>query len=161
MANRRQTRFIKQVLYQLKKEFGFEITIHRVVSETKDLENGTIEPVIITQRVRRAIMLPDDSQRKFEYDLAFIAAAKNFTYGGFYDTSIRRVIIDVADLRGFEVAIDDYFIWNEKRWNISRIDWFELQTGIVLYAKMVEGTVRYQVSTLSLESTVTFSDEVI
>jgi hypothetical protein len=36
--------------------------------------------------------------RDFSYDLAFIAANKNFTYGGFYDETSKFVMIDAKDL---------------------------------------------------------------
>lgn len=156
--NRKQTRFIRRTLYSLKKEFGFSITFHKL-TETYDLETGERTPSIEIKKVNKVIVMPDALQRKFEYDLAFIAAAKNFTYGGFYDTSLRRLIIDRQDLGDFELELGMYFIWSEERWEIAKIVEFELQTGFIVFARMVEGATRYQVSEINLESSLIFSQE--
>lgn len=156
--NQRQTRFIRKTLYSLKKEFGFSITFHKL-TETYNLETGERTPSIEIKKINRAIVMPDALQRKFEYDLAFIAAAKNFTYGGFYDTSLRRIIVDHQDLEGFELEVGMYFIWSEKRWEIAKIVEFELQTGFIIFARMVEGVTRYQVSEMNLESSLVFEQE--
>ena len=154
----RQTRFIRKLLYSLKKEFGFPVTFHKL-TETYNLETGARTPTIEIKKVNRVIVMPDALQRKFEYDLAFIAAAKNFTYGGFYDTSLRRIIVDRQDLEGFELELGMYFIWSEKRWEIAKIVEFELQTGFIIFARMVEGATRYQVSEMNLESSLVFEHE--
>ena len=160
MIRQQQTRFIRKALYSLKRQYGFEITLHKKLSEVLNFEDGTTTHIVQTQKIRRAIILPDAQQRKFEYDLAFIAAAKNFTYGGFYDTSLRRIIIDRQDVGDFKIELGDYFIWDEGRWEIAKVGEYELQTGYLLHARLVEGVTRYQVTEVSLESNLTFSHEV-
>jgi hypothetical protein len=160
MIRRRQTRFIRKILYTLKRGYGFDLTFHKKTSETKALETGDLTTATTIKRVRRAIVLPDELQHKFEYDLAFIAAAKNFTYGGLYETSLRRLIIDRQDLGDYTIELGDYFIWGERRWEVAKVAEFELQTGFMVWGKMVEGTTRYQVSEISLESALTLTQEV-
>ncbi len=157
MIQRRQTRFIRKLLYSLKKEYGFDITFHKMIEQTLDTELGTSEQTFEIKRVKRAIILPDNKQSTFEYDLAFIAAAKNFTYGGSYDTSLRKIIVDKQDLGTYEIEIRDYVIWNEKRWEVAKISSFELETGFIVHVRLVEGTIRYMVTEQSLESSVVFS----
>jgi len=156
--NRRQTRFIRKTLYSLKREFGFPVTFHKLI-ETYNLETGARTPTIEIKKVNRVIVMPDALQRKFDYDLAYIAAAKNFTYGGFYDTSLRRIIVDRQDLGNFELELGMYFIWSEKRWEIAKIVEFELQTGFIVFARAVEGVIRYKVSEMNLESSLVFEHE--
>ncbi len=154
---RRQTRFIRRVLYSLKKEFGFDITFHKMLDQTLNLEEGTSTQTFEIKRVRRAIILPDSKRDTFEYDLAFIAAAKNFTYGGSYTTSTRRIIVDKQDLGDYVIELRDYIIWNEKRWEVSKLDSYELETGFIVQVRLVEGVVRYQITEENLESAVVFS----
>ncbi len=155
--NRRQTRFIRKVLYTLKREYGFDITFHKMTGQTLDLEDGTSTQTFEIKRIKRAIVLPDSKRDTFEYDLAFIAAAKNFTYGGSYTTSLRRIIIDRQDLGDYTIELRDYIIWNEKRWEVAKIDSYELETGFIVQIRLVEGVVRYQITEMDLESAVVFS----
>ncbi len=159
MIRRRQTRFIRKLLYSLKKEYGFDLTFHKMTEQTLDTELGTSEQTFEIKRVKRAIILPDSKQSTFEYDLAFIAAAKNFTYGGSYDTSLRKIIVDKQDLGDYEIEIRDYIIWDEKRWEVAKISSFELSTGFIVHVRLVDGTVRYRITEIDLETNIIFSGE--
>ncbi len=154
---RRQTRFIRRVLYSLKKEFGFDITFHKMLAQTLNLEDGTSTQTFEIKRVRRAIILPDSKRDTFEYDLAYIAAAKNFTLGAYYNTSLRKIIVDRQDLGDYVIELRDYIIWNEKRWEVAKIDSYELETGFIVQVRLVEGTIRYQITEMDLESSLIFS----
>ncbi len=156
---RRQTRFIRRVLYSLKKEYGFDITFHKMTGQILDTELGTSEQTFKIKRVKRAIVLPASKQATFEYDLAFIAAAKNFTYGGSYQTSLRKIIVDKQDLGDYEIENNDYIIWNEKRWEVAKISSFELETGFIVHIRQVDGTVRYKITEMDLETNIIFSGE--
>ena len=48
--------------------------------------------------IKRMISLPIKRDRTFEYDLAYIAVGKNFTYGGYYDRNRREFILDARDM---------------------------------------------------------------
>lgn len=156
----KQTRFIKRVLYTLKKGYGFPITFYKIVSEGYDLETGKRTPDIEYKKIKRAIILPATAMSKFEYDLAYIAAAKNFTYGGLYGTATRKIIIDARDLDGFEIKTKDYFIWDEKRWEVAQVTDLEYQTAFLIVGKMVEGSPRYMIEDFNVESTFQFTQEV-
>jgi hypothetical protein len=119
-----------------------------------------LTPTTITQQVNKAIILPDALRQKFDYDLAFIASNKNFTYGGFYDTSVRRVIIEESELNGFVPQNNDYYIFDELRWEIALVSKHPLLTAYVLIARSVVGGTRYQVSDMSVESLLTLTQEV-
>lgn len=156
----KQTRFIRRVLYSLKRGYGFPLTLHKIVSETYDRETGKRTAVIQIRKIRRAIILPSTLQSKFDYDLAYVASNRNFTYGGTYDTSLRKVIIDARDLGDFEIELEDYFIYNGRRYQVSKIDEFEFQTAFLIIGKEVKGTPRYLIEEIALEDTLQFTQEV-
>lgn len=157
----KQTRFIRRVLYNLKRLYGFTLTFHKVSAEAYNRETGERTATIEIRKIKRAILLPTKLLSKFEYDLAFIAAGRNFTYGGTYNTSTRTVIIDARDLGDFEIEIDDYFIFEERRWQVSQIQDFEFQTAFVITGKEVKGTPRYLVEEIALEDTLQLSEAVV
>lgn len=160
MMYRKQTRFIRKLLYTLKKGFGFTITLHKVTDESLNHETGQRTPTIITKRIEKAIILPATSQMKFEFGGAYNKANANFTYGALYTTALRRVIIDAQDVLDFEIEENDYFIWDEKRWQISKVDDLEYETAFTLTARMVKGSVRHMVEEIALESQIQLTSTV-
>ncbi len=155
-TRRKQTGFIRKLLYTLKRGYGFPITLHKIESETHDYETGEREPTIITQKINRAIMLPGHMQRKFESD----SLPTGFRYGAFFDTSTKKIIIDAADLGTFNIEISDYIIWNAKRWEVAQFQELEYQTAYVIFVRMVEGTIRHMVEEINLETNLQLTQEV-
>ena len=134
MANR--LAFISKVLYRLKRRYGASVDILRRTSSVVDRETGlkTVQTRLI--RLRRVIVLPAQLAREFSYDLAYIAAAKNFTYGGFFDTTERRFIVDTKDLpTDFEIEIGDYFVYDQVRYDVKTSERFEDARAFFVQAK--------------------------
>jgi hypothetical protein len=101
MDNLRQ---VKNVLYQLKKDYPSSIRLRNIVESNVDRKTGKVFKTYHTISVMRAILLPTHLKPSFVYDLSFIAANKNFTYGGFFGADTRVVIIDGADVpKEFEI----------------------------------------------------------
>lgn len=157
---RKQTRFIRTLLYTLKKGYGFPITLHKVTDESLNMQTGKRTPTIVTQKVDKAIILPATAQLKFEYDRAYTAANSAFTYGALFDTALRQVIIDAQDVIDFEIETDDYFIWDNERWQVSKVMDMEFGTGYTIIARMVEGSPRHMVEEIALESQLQLTSEV-
>jgi hypothetical protein len=141
------------MIYALKREYGFEITLHKITAESHNYETGARTPTIQTQKINRAILLPGHLQRRNEQ------TDPGFKYGGYYDTSTRQVMVDADDLGDFEIEVDDYFIWNEKRWQVSETFPYELDTAFILIVRMVEGSPRHMVSEIALENVLTLTHE--
>lgn len=151
----KQTRFIRRVVYTLKRAYGFPVTFYKITSDTLNLETGTRSPVREYKKVEQVIILPSNLQREFE------VAVKNFTYGGFYDTAIRKIIVDIPDLEGFEIEIDDYFIWDSKRWQVAQIFDLEYETSVLVIGRMVKGTKRYAIEDANVESTLQLTHNIV
>ena len=157
MIKQKQTRFIRSVLYSLKRGYGFPIILHKIVSESLNTETGKRISVIKSIKIKKAIVLPAEIQRRFERD----STSTDFSYGAFYDTAIRKIIIDVKDLDDFKIELNDYFIWDEKRWEVSEIVDLEYQTAYLIIGKLVEGAPRYMIEEVALESDLQLNQEII
>jgi len=96
MNRLRQTR---NILSKLKRNFGTTVIFRVRTNLNQDLETGDVSFTDIDTKIRRAIVLPFKELRKFIYDISYLAANKNFTYGGFFDANDRVVIVDKKDLK--------------------------------------------------------------
>jgi len=125
----RSLRFLSSVLLKLKQEFGEPLSILVTADETTDFETGAITTVNTEHKVKRAIEVPDNSGRKFAYDIAFLAANKNFTYGGNYDLP-----------KTYTPSLDNVINFRSKPYRITKIDELALNQGWIFTIKNVENT---------------------
>lgn len=109
--------------------------------------------------IPRAIIQPARTSRSFVYDLAYISANKDFTSGGFFDISDRRIILDAADLPAdWELDNNQFIIYNNRRYDIKGFYEFEANMGFILMVRETKGQKMVRlldaVSILSLEQQV-------
>lgn len=153
------TRFIRNVLYNLKRRYGGVVTFHREVNNN-DYRNGVNDLTILDWKFQKVIVLPRSLEQKFVYDLSYIANNKNFTMGAVFDTSAKRIILDARDKRDYEPALRDYFVIQGKRYDITQIDAFEFDTGYVITGQQTEGSKPRQVHTVKVRNRTLFDDSV-
>jgi len=119
MNNLRQ---VRKIVYHLKRRIGHPIKILKISSIDQDLQTGDITHSDRVIEIRRAIVVTAKEIRDFSYDLSYIAANKNFTYGGFFDQSKRVIIIDGRDLpTDYTPNLNDRCIYNNTRWEFKSI----------------------------------------
>lgn len=155
-----QARFIKtQVIYPLKRRYGIPATIYRLDSTINNVETGGQKKFYTRVPIARVIPLPENTVRKFIYDLSFIAANKNFTYGGFFDWKQRVILIDGKDLpTSFEPDPNDHFEIEGKRHSIKKLEVFEHENKAWIIAlSRVEGEPPVLVFRESVEHTLEFT----
>lgn len=115
-------RQIKIIVYKLKRQFGRSVTVVRISNLVNNVETGKMTFDKQEIEIRRGIVGPAKLLRDFVYDLSFIAANKNFTYGGFFDASDRALILDSKDLpSGFEPNLDDYALVDEVHYAFKEV----------------------------------------
>lgn len=121
----------KKIVYRLKRQYGLRMSIkYMSASDQYDLETGVVTRTLAEITIRRGILLPQKVIREFSYDLSFIAANKNFTYGGFYQRGQRWVIIDSKDLpTDFAINGEMYIVFNSRRYEIKEHD--KIPDGLV------------------------------
>jgi len=128
-------REIKKIIYSIKREWGTPIRIER---EEVSLDVKTGEQSSSLEEscdIRRAVILPRAIQTDFVYDLSFIAANKNFTYGGNFEVTNQDVLVDARDVRNradekFEIHEDDYVYIGKRRYTIQKIAKYD-KNGVV------------------------------
>jgi len=100
MTAKNTLRQIALVVYKLKRQFGIAGILRYPDNSTSGYDITTGETTInfVDLAISRIIRLPRRNISDFVYDLSFIAANKNFTYGGYFDTNDRWFIIDIKDL---------------------------------------------------------------
>lgn len=151
----------RKVLYNLKRKYHGSIVINRRVDSTLNVETGRRAVETESWAVDQAIILPNEIKREFAYDLAFIASAKNFTYGMQFETGIRRVIVDLRDLpSGWRPDYNDYVVYRQVRYDIKEIQEFEFDSGIIYTLKALEGQVSNNNIPVHWRSTLHLNDEV-
>lgn len=124
-------------------------------SNTVDFDTGIISKTTRKITVRRAVVLPSSRSRDFVYDLSYIAAAKNFTYGGFFDVNDKKVIVDIHDLPDdFNINISYYAIMDHERYEVKVID-FEDKRIIGLVLHRIDGSITAEVNEAEIESGLT------
>lgn len=101
MNNLRQ---ISTILYKLKKDYGGPIDLRNPTDNVVNRQTGSISINYDAIHIKRAIILPAKITPSFVYDLSYAAANRNFSYGAFFGSHLRNVIVDGKDL------LDDFLI---------------------------------------------------
>lgn len=152
--------FISKVLYRLKRRYGEPVDLIRRLSSTVDRETGLKTVRTATIRLKRVICLPAQLSREFSYDLAYIAAAKNFTYGGFFDTTERRFIVDTRDLPAdFEIKIGHYLVYDQVRYDVKTVERFEDARAFFVQAKQTVASDLDNAIEVELETDISLTSE--
>lgn len=153
-----QLKFIRNVLYRMKRRYGLPANLIKIISEAVNLETGVKTLTRDSLQISRVIILPSTLKREFFYDLAFITGNKDFTYGGSALTDSRKFIIDQQDLGAWGIKVGDGIIYNEKRYTVQEIDEFENRLGYVVTAKEAESVAINNLIPISLFDELVFED---
>lgn len=98
---------VKKILYHLKKLYSKQIQLVFYSDSTFSVDTGTLVKTSIPIIIRKAIVLPVSKSKQFSYDLAYLAASRNFTYGGEYIQEDGWVIIERSDLEGNTINVSN------------------------------------------------------
>ena len=138
MAWQNNLRQIRIILYRLKRNFGLPITFWHPISNTSNIQTGAINRSYTVTQIKRGIVLPTRTIRDFTYDLSYIAANKNFTYGAYFDTDDRLIILDKKDLPdGFSVSNNDHMVFETEIYVVKEFAMSEHGQGYVIKGKMI------------------------
>lgn len=152
-------RFIRNTLYQLKRDYGKQLTLY-LETATTNITTGARTATTQNWVIKRAVLLPDDWKKKFSYALSFVAANKNFTYGGFFDRAQREVLIDATDIpKGLKITTEHHVVIDSKKYNITRVVDLEEAAGWILEVKHVSGEIPKQVLSVKARDRITLGEE--
>lgn len=128
---------IQLLLYTMKRKWGVRAAFYKVAVGKPDLESGGKAITRIKYTINRLVSSTVKTIRKFEYDIGYLAANKNFTYGGFFESGDRLAVIsDELSRQGIEeITMKDYFIINDQRFDIGRVEQMDGDVGYLLHLK--------------------------
>lgn len=146
------TRFIKNVIYKLKKDYGVSLKYITISQSEVNFDTGQ-RNIIKSVCEFIAVALPKTLTRKFIQDIGYLAANKNFTYGALNDYNDIKFIIDRDDLPSeLNLEIDGYVIYNGKRYEKIQFEIIEHEVAFMLSCKNREGSKAYDITKLNPQS---------
>lgn len=154
-------KFIRDTLYQLKKDYGVPVKYGRILSEALNMETGRNQVTKEVYLIRKAIQLPTKLMRKFANDISYLAANKNFTYGALFDEKISLFIVDSRDLpRGLILNMNDYLFVKHERHVIKTAEILEHNCGWLLTVQTHEGANPFEIVPQVVRHTIQYQQEI-
>lgn len=132
-------RLVKTCIYQMKREYGGEITLYQLTTAVTDRATGVKTETHNSIVIPRAVVLPARVQREVIQSISAISANKKLVMGGSFDAGTRVFIVDRLDAPGYIVTNDDWIVYKHVRYNIKSVEEFEQNTAWVITDKTVEG----------------------
>ncbi len=143
------TLMMRRVLYQLKRDYGFQIEIFKLVNSDTDVRTGVKTTQTTRFVIPRAVVLPEMLNRTTHQSISMISSNKEFVSGGTSDIGTRNFIVDRRDLNLPELNADDWLVYNHQKFQIKTVQSFEENAGWIITAKRISGEVP---ETLSAEA---------
>jgi hypothetical protein len=154
-------REIRLMLYTLQRKWGVPADLYKLAVGTPNFATGIPSTTRTKYHIPKFITHAVSFDQKFEYDLSFLAANKNFTYGGFYVPGDRVGIVDARFLpAGVEIETKDHFLYDNKRWEIHRFERLDYRTGWYVHLRHTPGTKPTQTHERAVWSRVTATQDI-
>lgn len=136
---RNKRREIRKILYRLRRRWGVPADLYQTEISSVDLDTGKASETKTKVSIPQFITWVVSNTQKFEYDLAFIAANKNFTYGALFEIGDRIGIIDGIYLpTDFKVDDNTYVVYDATRYEIQGWDVLDAHTGLLLHLRRTQ-----------------------
>jgi len=133
-------KLVRNVIYQMKRQYGGSITLYRLLSAGTDRATGVKTETHESVYIRRAVVLPVNVYREVLQSISQISANKKLVMGGSFDVGLRVFIVDRRDAPGYTITNDDWIVYNHKRYDIDSIDEFEQATAWLITGRAIEGS---------------------
>lgn len=133
----RQNRFIRQNIYQLKRQFGVPLKlVRRTNTGSVDIRSGQPSVSYEVYELDKAVLLPTKETTNKEW----ARESQQFSRGGYFEIGTRSFIIDVVDLpEDFKIKEDDMLIYNDRRYDIFEIQDYEEMRAYLVRGLEVKG----------------------
>ena len=116
-------RHLQISLYQLKRKFGFSITIHEPTANTVNAQTGAVTRTTTNHSIPRAILLPQKEAREIQQ-------------GAYFDASERLLILEKSELpTAYTPAQDHYFDFESERYEFNQITTMPEQKAYLILCK--------------------------
>lgn len=85
--------FIRKAIRRLERRYGSTITLKNELERATNYQTGSLTRTYESFTLADCMVRPVTLNRDFAYGLSFLAANKNFTFGGKFDKGVRQVTI--------------------------------------------------------------------
>lgn len=162
-SNPNLQRIIHQTLYQLKHWYGVPVDIYKLDSADTDYRTGSRSASVSKTSVRLAVVLPADSVRKFFQGISYISESKPFASPGGpgWDQDTRGFVFDGRDLLDFEWELEDWIVYDGKKYEVFTIEALEYKTGWLIVGKRARGTDPEQIIDVNIVDTINADSKTI
>ena len=122
-----------------------------------NVETGQVTRSYNVINILKVLILPTKILRDFEYDIAFLAANKNFTMGGFFDRDNVIICVLHRDLGSHVPKGEDHVIYLGKKWLVKEVKEYADIQCFVMDIQAVVGGPFTQIFNLTQDTPLTFS----
>lgn len=129
----------KRTLYMLKRQYGGPIDIYKLVDSQTDVRTGQKTVTTSAYRIRRVIIMPAGWSRVRMPSIS--SANKDFVAGGAHDANTRDFIVDRRDAPDLTLTSDDWIVYQGRKYQVSKVEAFEFDSGWIITAKESVGEV--------------------
>lgn len=153
-----ELRFIREVIYDLKRDYGGPVEIYQDVVGDTNVWTGVKNVTKNKWTVARAIRLPRNIHRDSIYH---ITGNRIFAYGNIIETADRQVIIDWRDLpTGFQFKEENwYMIIDGQRYEVVRVIEFDFNAAIYVILKQTMGQPREAIVEPTVRTNITVTPD--
>lgn len=110
----------KLALYVLKKAQGVPLSVYRE-QEITIIQTGARTTLQVDYPIQQVLITSKTFSLHYKYGLSFVAANKNFAYGGYFNLENRAVVIDKDDL-DIDLKLTDFIFYNNVKYGIESIE---------------------------------------
>lgn len=141
---------MRDILYELKKDFGVKGALYKIASNSNDLGTGVKTLTKTKYSINKIIVLPKSYITAKIYSLSYIAANKNFTYGAYFNKDTKVFLIEKRDINNVDIKPEDYLIIEHERFEIKELQEAELNLAYIVIANKVDGQFNGEIHDLNV-----------
>jgi hypothetical protein len=125
---------VRNTMYAVKFTHGLPGYLRQYAGpNTYDVTTGVSTKPYTDTYIRRVVCMPVSQLRDFIYDLTFLAANKNFAYGGTFTKNERVFIVDIKDLpylnssgtERIKITLEDKIIFRNQVYTLKTVELYE------------------------------------
>ena len=144
--------FTELVLYRLKRDYGAPLRLYKLLNSETDVLTGQKHQRVATYSIPLAVALPAQWQRIRGIERTVIVK-------GSYDVEGRPFIIDRRDVPQVEtLTADDWFVYRGTKYQIVKVEEFEIDAAWRVEAKALVGESTEQVLEVTAADFVALGD---
>lgn len=133
--------------------------LYQVSVGTPDVVTGKTQQERTVYRLRRCITFDLTLQSVTEYNLSYLSANKNFSYGQEIEVGDRIIILtDLPD--GVELRKDNYLVYNGQKYQPKKVIELDYKLGFMAHVRRTQGEKPQRIITRLVQTVLDVGQEV-